>query len=475
MKKRLFSILTAIAAAAALCCPAAAATLSWTEDPATSMTVTWRSDASGEQTLQLVAEDDFEAHGFAGAREERVYGRDISPDGNGAYHYEVTVRGLTPGERYVCRVGDNNGWSGELRFRTDDPLARSVTFAYFGDAQPGGSAGYEGFAALAESVYTAHPELSFAMMGGDMVNSGVSPAQFDAFSAAVESAMPGLPLFAVNGNHESNYPGGKPELYLDIFALPRNGPKGFTEEMYSFDAGNVHIVAVNSWVFSGEQKLTEEDYDRLSEWLKNDLASSTADWQIVVTHIPVQAVHSDMTAERLKEAWGPILEDYGVDLVLEGHQHVYSRSVPLYRGKTDYENGITYIMGVSGSKFYSSSDETRAARVVYNTANCQIIRSDDMTLSVQTVDADGNEMDYISLPQRTGAQTRLAYVTRLWMAAGSPQAGESPFADTDSPAMAWAAEAGIIEGYGNGIAGPDDLITDWQIALIDARMNGDNK
>lgn len=456
--------------AALLAGSAAAATVSWTEDPARTVTVSWRGSAPGTQWLQLVPERDYAVSGFDGAQCVPAEGRDVSLDGSGAWQFEATARGLTPGERYVCRAGTERAWSETLRFAADDPAAQNVTFAYFGDAQPAGETDYSGFAALAQSVAAAHPELSFAMLGGDMVNSGVSLAQFDAFLAAAEGAMPGLPTFAVNGNHESSFPGGKPELYLDLFALPQNGPEGFAEEFYSFDAGNIHITAVNSWVFSGEQNLSDAEFERLADWLKRDLASSTADWQIVVTHIPVQAVHSDGTAARLKAAWGPIFEDYGVDLVLEGHQHVYSRSVPLYQGRTDYENGLTYIMGVSGSKFYGSSDETHAARVVYEMANCQIVRSDGAALTVLTVDAAGSELDFVSLPQRTGVQTRLAYITRLWRAAGAPAAGESPFSDSDDPAMAWAAETGLLLGYGDGTVGPDDLITAPQIALIAARM-----
>ncbi len=46
----------------------------------------------------------------------------------------------------------------------------------------------------------------------------------------------------------------------------------------------------------------------------------------------------------------------------------------------------------------------------------------------------------------------------------------SPFADTDAKAMIWAYETGILLGYGNGLAGPDDLIEDWQIQLIQSRL-----
>jgi hypothetical protein len=190
-----------------------------------------------------------------------------------------------------------------------------------------------------------------------------------------------------------------------------------------------------------------------------------------VTHVPVYAVHSDTTAEKLKANWAPIFEQYGVDLVLEGHQHVYSRSYPMYQGQIDYENGIPYIMGVSGSKSYSSADETFAERTVYETPNCQIIRTDGATMTVQTVDTDGNELDYAAITQRGVTVTRGEYLNTLWKAAGSPTpSGKSPFTDTDDPAVIWGYETGIINGYGGGRFGANDQITQWQIKLITQRM-----
>lgn len=447
--------------------------LSWTGDAATTMTVSWR-DGSGESdVLQVVAQSEYDRTGFETAVELAAVCHDISLDGSGAWHYEVTATGLASATTYVYRVGNADGWSAVHSFTTDDSAADTLTFAYMGDVQPANDSAEE-FALwgeLAQSMIEYAPELSFAVLGGDIVNSGISMEQFDLFASNAEAVFSSVPLFATPGNHESNFIGGKPELYLDYFAFPANGPEGFEEEIYSFDAANCHIISLNSWIYSGEQPLTDADYERVSDWLKADLAASTADWQIVVTHVPVYAVHSDTTTTKLKANWAPIFEEYGVDLVFVGHQHVYSRSYPMYQGRVDYENGVTYIMGVSGSKFYDSADETLAERTVYNTATYQLVRVDGDTLSVQTLDTDGNELDYVTVMQREGTKTRLAYLNALWEAAGCPEPTvDSPFSDTEDAAVIWGYETGLVIGCPGGVFRPDEIMTGWQIDLIQSRI-----
>lgn len=447
--------------------------LSWTGDPATTMTFTWRDDSPKTEMVQVVPQAQFDKSGFAGAAEFPATFKDISLDGSGVWHYEATAIDLMPGTTYVYRAGADGTWSEARTFTTDAPDEETLTFAYLGDVQTANdtAADYALWGDLIEAVYERSPELAFAVLGGDNVNSGISLEEFDLLSENCGRVFSAVPLFSTVGNHESNFIGGKPELFLDWFAFPENGPEGFREEFYSFDVANCHVLVLNSWIYSGEQPLTEEDYERVNNWIAADLAMSAADWQIVVTHVPVYQVHSDTTAAKLKENWAPIFEQYGVDLVFEGHQHVYSRSYPMYQGKVDYENGITYIMGVSGSKFYDSADETFAERTVYNAANCQLVRIDGDMLTVQTVDAQGNELDYVTVMQRDISVTRREYLETLWHAAGSPApTGTSPFQDIDVPAVTWGYENGIVLGYGNGYFGPNDLITDWQIDLIQSRM-----
>ena len=368
-----------------LCVPASAAQngpedvmLSWTGDTAATMTAAWWGEEQGTAVMQVVPECQFDRNGFAGALEFPAQCRDISLDQTGLWHYEATAAGLTPATTYCYRVGREGAWSRTARFTTSDPQADNLTFLYMGDIQTNADMEreYALWGALAAAARREAPDLSFAVLGGDIVDSGISAAQFRCFRTNASAVFPDIPVLAANGNHESNFTSGKPELYLDMFAFPENGPEGFREEFYSFDCANCHVLVLNSWIFSGEQAMTEADYEAVARWIRADLAASRADWQIVVTHIPVYAVHSDAVAARVRENWAPIFEQYGVDLVFVGHQHVYSRSYPLLDGAVDYENGVTYIMGNAGQKFYGTADETLAERTVYQTATYQLVRID---------------------------------------------------------------------------------------------------
>ena len=69
------------------------------------------------------------------------------------------------------------------------------------------------------------------------------------------------------------------------------------------------------------------------DWLANDLATTTRKWKFVFLHQTpyscangVASIGSDTT---VRTTWGPIFEHYGVDIVFDGHDHIYERSIPL--------------------------------------------------------------------------------------------------------------------------------------------------
>ncbi|MDR3149970.1 MAG: metallophosphoesterase family protein, partial [Oscillospiraceae bacterium] len=376
--------------------------LSWAENPEpTSQTFSWTTGQSESTYIEYIAESVYNA---GGGSYSRVYGigKAVRVTSNVFYRYEATATGLSPNTAYRYRVVSGGGAGAWKKFTTAPQRSESFSFLYFGDIQVVSNMAAElsAWSALAQTAYNSNPGAAFGMIGGDIVESGLDSANWSAFLNAAEPVFSQIPLMPVNGNHESNHPGGKPLAYTDVFALPKNGPAGFEEEFYSFNYGDAHITVVNTHVYSGEQGLSGADYDAIKEWIREDIASSRAKWKMVALHHPVYAVANDGVSALVLQNWAPVFEETGVDVVFEGHQHVYARSMPLYQGQVDYENGIVYIMGVSGSKFYSTANENLMARVIYNQSCYQAVEADGDTLSISTYSASGALLDSISLSAR---------------------------------------------------------------------------
>ncbi len=127
--------------------------------------------------------------------------------------------------------------------------------------------------------------------------------------------------------------------YLDIFSLPTRGelggvPSG-TEQYYSFNYGNVHIISLDSQLSTRDEILRRA----MKEWLVADLSANSQDWTIVIFHHPPYTKGShdsdvkpssyygiDLPIIDIRQEFTPVFEDYGVDLVYSGHSHAYERS-----------------------------------------------------------------------------------------------------------------------------------------------------
>ncbi len=136
-------------------------------------------------------------------------------------------------------------------------------------------------------------------------------------------------LWPTIGNHDAGCYDNGEFPYLDIFHLPARGEAGGTasgtERYYSFDHGNIHFVCLDSQTSS---RLADSP---MLTWLEQDLAATEKDWIIAYWHHPPYSFGThDSDVERelieMRQQIVPVLESYGVDLVLSGHSHNYERS-----------------------------------------------------------------------------------------------------------------------------------------------------
>jgi len=140
-----------------------------------------------------------------------------------------------------------------------------------------------------------------------------------------------VPFYAILGNHD-NYDGIKEfELRYPLFNM-----KGRQYYSQSFGNGLVETFMLNS------NKLPNDDPQQII-WLEQSLGESQAVWKIVVMHHPVYTTAIDHPSNpNMIKKLEPIFRQYGVSIVLQGHNHIYERLMPI--------NGITYITAGSGGK-----------------------------------------------------------------------------------------------------------------------------
>jgi hypothetical protein len=133
------------------------------------------------------------------------------------------------------------------------------------------------------------------------------------------------------GNHDGASADSATETgpYYASFSLPKaaeaGGVPSGTEAYYSFDYANIHFVCLESF------ETNRSAGGPMMTWLRNDLAATTQPWIVAFWHHPpyTKGSHDSDTEVELREMRQnalPILEDYGVDLVLTGHSHSYERS-----------------------------------------------------------------------------------------------------------------------------------------------------
>ncbi len=360
--------------------------LSWTEDPLTTQTISWgRSAGNGRDRVQYLPAADF-AGSFAGALE--VMG-DRTELHDGYYRFEGIVEGLNPDTSYVYRVGSEGAWSEPADFTTATRESE-FSFLYMGDIQEG----YGQWGEMLESVMADNPDLRFILLGGDLVDQGNSMEEWQQFFAAGQQVFRKLPLMPAVGNHDDT------EFFRQFFLLPRNGPEGYQDTIYSFDYGNCHLTVLNSNCM-GIPGIG--DYDKIAGWLQEDLQRSQQLWKVLVFHHPPYPVVQDWRAEVLQKHWVPIFEENGVDIVFVGHQHVYMRTRPLGGGQVQPEGeGIVYVMGNAGTKHYGPGPgyeymATQLARV----ENYQIIDINGGILTMTAKDGQGNVIDSFGLVKET--------------------------------------------------------------------------
>jgi acid phosphatase type 7 len=368
--------------------------LTFAGDPATSQAVSWRTDSSvAAAVAQVVLADDTPAieNRAVEVRGETVPLRAV----NGlAHHHTVTFGDLEPGTLYAYRVGGGGTWSEWFQFRTAAADAEPFSFLYFGDAQ---NAVKSHVSRVIRQAALDLPEARFMLHAGDLVNlrDDRNDDEWGEWFDAGGWLHGTLPSIVTTGNHEYVYEGeGEARErvlsphWAPQFALPANGPVNhpdLRETVYYVDYQGVRIISLNSTA-ALSHGLAEEQ----ARWLEGVLTDNSNRWTVVTYHHPMHSVSLGRDNPELRDHWQPLFDRYGVDLVLQGHDHTYGRhgsNVAEGTRAYDARTGTMYVVSVSGPKMYFISDEAEEV----------MTRLGEDTQLYQTIHVDGDRLRYESL------------------------------------------------------------------------------
>ncbi|MEC4017242.1 purple acid phosphatase family protein [Streptomyces sp. H27-D2] len=297
-------------------------------------------------------------------------------------YLHAALDGLRPGTTYYYGVGHDGYDPAEPRrfaglgtFRTAPASSEKFVFTAFGDQ----GVSYD---ALANDQLILGQNPSFHLHAGDICyadsagqgkESDVYDARvWDQFLAQTESVAKSVPWMVTTGNHdmEAWY---SPDGYggqSARWSLPDNGPDaGRAPGIYSFVYANTAVVALDANDVSYEIPANRGHTDgRQTKWLDRRLAALRAspgvDFIVVFFHHCAFSTTSAHASEGgVREEWVPLFEKHGVDLVVNGHNHVYERTDAIRGGEVakplpigasvDSREGIVYVTaGGAGKALY---------------------------------------------------------------------------------------------------------------------------
>ena len=122
-------------------------------------------------------------------------------------------------------------------------------------------------------------------------------------------------------------------------------------------------------------------------------------------HYPIYSTAKGRDNKELREALKPLMDKYGVDLVLQGHDHTYARGFVENEGKgltVVNKAGTIYAVSVSGPKMYESKDQEWMVRRGEFTQLFQIITVSKNSIKYGAYTPIGTLYDAFELIKKNG-------------------------------------------------------------------------
>lgn len=336
-----------------------------------SVFVVWQTDLQTEGAVQLDVP----------GGESRI----VRSEESGTEHV-INIDKMAPNTSYNYRVLVDGAVAASGEFTTAPQPGTGFTFAVLGDSGTGNRTQFQ----IADVMARMAPDV--VLHTGDVIYTiGAAEDYETKYFEPYKDIVGNTCVFPTLGNHDYLTDDGRP--YLDVFKLPANNSRS-TKRYYSFDYGDVHFVSLDTNRDTRFAEFRSPFALEMKEWLAEDLAAaSDKSWTVVFFHHPPYSASPKHGSDtRIRNELSPILEEYEVDLVFNGHNHVYERTVPI-RNLPEIGQGVTYIVTGGGGGGLEDTGNAEFLEETFSEYHFVQVEADSDRLEIKAIDLEGTVRD----------------------------------------------------------------------------------
>ncbi|WP_010631807.1 purple acid phosphatase family protein [Sporolactobacillus vineae] len=257
----------------------------------------------------------------------------VSSNSSAEQVHKAEAKGLRPNTEYYYRVGDAKAgiWSKTGIIKTAPKKNTAFTFLELTDPQAKSESEGELAADTFNQAAATVKNYSFMTVTGDFVDDGTVEPEWDWLINNSQKVWGNTTVVPAAGNHER-----KNNAFIDHFNLkPAASDTNTTGAYYSFTYSNTHFVVLNT----NEDSSQYRDFTPAQvNWMTSDIKKAKkagAKWTVVLIHKGPYTTSNHATDSDIIDTNGvrnqiaPLIGKLGVDLVIQGHDHIYARSKPI--------------------------------------------------------------------------------------------------------------------------------------------------
>jgi hypothetical protein len=355
------------------------------KNPLEGLTVTWRSSGSADKIKW----------GYRNTYEKGTFSA-VSRKGYTNTFFNYTFPTVKPNATIYYQLFDSQTGVWTSGSYQTAPRINSAEFSFLaiGDSRTGLNIWNQ----VANLAHTKKPD--FTIFSGDIVNSGNSATDWDNWFNNGKTFIENNLIFHSLGNHDA----ASVPTYQNVFELPKSAIENGTNLYYSFAYGDAVFISLNS-----EDPANVEQYNWLLSTLK---ANAAKKWKIIFFHRPFYTVGAHAgEMDSYFNTWWKAFDDYGVDLIVNGHDHMYERTKPLNRnvsttvpvaqyGSEPGQGRCEIVCGGAGAPLYSGKANwfIEVFHSKYNLCKFDVTKN---SICNTTFDNNGNIIDSFCLTKKT--------------------------------------------------------------------------